>query len=138
MNNTLVYPISQNKFSSSLNSSSPREMKTRMKKVISLIKFSGMSLRFFWVLSFILIAGLLTFYIFQLTTLITTGYQIQNYQRKINDLVQGNKLLGINSVGINSLENIDLWAKEMDFEKIDKIYYIKALEHLAVTKIESK
>jgi len=114
MNNTLTYPSLQ--------------------KAIISIKFPRINLRFFWILSFLLIGALLVFYIFQVTAFITAGYQVQNYQGKINDLERQNKFLEIGSVRINSLENIERRAQELGFVKINKINYIQALEYLAVTK----
>jgi len=112
MQNTLTYPISQ--------------------RAISLIKFPKISLKFFWILSFLLMGALLVFYIFQLTLFISAEHQVQNYQRKINDLSQENRVLKINSARTTTLENITKQAQEMGFVKIEKIYYIQALDRLAI------
>lgn len=114
MNNTSTYSISQ--------------------KVLTLLKISTLSLRFFWILSIILAISLLAFYIFQISTFVLESYQAQNHQKKMNELLQENKVLEINSVKINSLENIETKIQELGLEKIDKIHYIQVLENPVVTK----
>lgn len=84
-------------------------------------------------LGVILIITFLAFYIFQIGKVISQGYQIQNYQKKIDDIAEKNKILEINAVKINSLENIDSKIHSLGFEKIDKINYIQVLEGPVVT-----
>lgn len=108
MNHTLTYPIS--------------------KKILVLPKVSLISLRFFGILSLFLIILLLAFYIFQISDVVSRGYQIQNYQKKLNKLSEETKLLEINSAQINSLGGIEERIQEMGFEKVGKIHYIQILE----------
>jgi len=86
------------------------------------------NLKLFWVLSLILILILLMFYIFQFNVLTSESYKIQNSQKKINELSFENENLEIQLAEINSLANIETLIKEFDFEKVDKIHYIKILE----------
>jgi hypothetical protein len=58
---------------------------------------------------------------------VSESYQLQKYQKKIDELSQENKLLEINSVKVNSLESIHEKVQELGFEKVDKIYYIQVL-----------
>lgn len=114
MNNTLTYVISQ--------------------KLLFLPKFPYLiTLKFFLILSVTLIISLLAFYIFQITTVISEGYQIQNYQKRLSELSQENKILEINSIKINSLENIDNKIQELGFEKMNNVHYIQILESSVVT-----
>ena len=114
MNNALTYPISQ--------------------RLLSLPKFSYfISLKFWLILSIVLIMSLLAFYIFQITAVISEGYQVQNYQKKISKLSEENKILEINSMKINSLENIDNRIQGLGFERINKTHYIQILENSMVT-----
>lgn len=114
MTKTLIYPISY--------------------LPLSLLKFLfSLNLKFILILNVIFIILLLGFYIFQTATLISQGYQIQNYQNKLNKISEENKNLEINFMKINSLENIDKKIQELGFERIDKVYYIQILESSVVT-----
>ncbi len=86
------------------------------------------NVKFLLILSIIFIILFLAVYIFQISTVISQGYQIQSYQKKIDEVAQTNKNLEINTVKINSLENIDAKIQELGFEKTDKIDYLQILE----------
>jgi len=86
------------------------------------------SLKNFLILNIILIVLLIGFCIFQVNSLITNGYLVQNYEKQLNDLTVENEGLEIKFGKINSLENIDALVKNLNFEKVDKIYYIRILE----------
>jgi len=88
---------------------------------------------FYWLI-FFAIGVSLVFYIFQINTLISENYQIKNYRQKIETLTNENNDLEINSLKINSLENIEAKIKNLGFEKINKIYYIQILENQIVSK----
>lgn len=92
------------------------------------------SLKSFWYLAGLLIISLLVFYVFQVNTLMSENYQIQNYRQEIKKLTSENKILEIDSFQINSLENIGNKIKDLGFEKIDKVYYIQILESQMVSK----
>ena len=101
-------------------------------RYISLKKI--LNLRLFGFLISISAIFLLAFYVFQTSELVSDGYQVGIYQKKISELSQGNKLLEINSVKVNSLENIENRIQELGLEKIDKVYYIQVLENPIVTR----
>ena len=73
-------------------------------------------------------------YIFQVNALTFESYQIQNYQKKIENLTRENKILEINSFRMNSLANIKNEIQNLGFQKIDKIHYIQILESQMVSK----
>jgi hypothetical protein len=75
----------------------------------------------------------LAFYVFQISSVISQGYQIHNYQKKIDSFAEENKILEINSVKINSLGNVESQIQQLGFEKVDKIHYIQILESSVVT-----
>ena len=81
-----------------------------------------------------LVITLLIFYVFQINSVVSESYQIQKYQKKINELAEESKFLEINSVKVNSLENIDARIQELCFERVGKIHYIQVLEGSVVTK----
>jgi len=105
---------------------------------ISIIRPLTLKLRFnlkiVWILSIFLIITLLVFYIFQIKSVISEGYLLQNYQKKLNKLSQENEILEINLAQVNSLGNIEKEIQKLGFEKIDKVYYIQVLESQIVTK----
>ena len=70
----------------------------------------------------------LIFYIFQVASLISAKYQIQKYQKKINEILEKNTELEINLAKINSLEEITQKMQELGFEKTKKVYYLQILE----------
>jgi len=92
------------------------------------------SLKFFLILSSVLIIAFLVSYIFQVNALTFESYQIQNYQKKIENLTRENKILEINSFRMNSLANIKNEIQNLGFQKIDKIHYIQILESQMVSK----
>jgi len=92
------------------------------------------SLKAFWIITLILIGTLLIFYIFQINEMTKGIYLLKIYERKIADLSKENKTLEITSSQLNSLENLEGLVKNLNFEKIDKIHYIRVLESQVVTK----
>lgn len=92
------------------------------------------SLKTFWALSFISIIILLVFYIFQINSVTSESYLLQNYQKRLNQLRQENEILEIDLAQVNSLINVEKQIETLGFEKVDKVYYIQVLESQIVTK----
>lgn len=86
----------------------------------------------FWVFGFILVISLLVCYILQVNFMTKETYLIQDYQKKIGELSRENQILEINFSQQNSLSNIETIAKNLNFEKVDKIHYIQVLESQVV------
>jgi len=86
------------------------------------------------ILSILLIAALLVFYIFQVNNEISRRYLIQNYKQKITQITKENKELEIQAVQINSLDKIMGLLASSNFEKTEKINYIRVLGKQVVTK----
>lgn len=103
-------------------------------KTFALPKVSLFNLKFFIILGTTLIGFLLAFYIFQISSVVSVSYQIQENKQKINELSQENEILEINSSQIGSLTNIENKIQELGFEKIEEIYYVKVPETPIVTK----
>lgn len=77
-----------------------------------------------------LIVLFLGFHIFQINnTIVSYIFQIQNYQKKIEELIKENKMLEINLTQKESLKKIEEKIKDLNFEKAGKIYYIQILEN---------
>ena len=87
------------------------------------------------ILFVILIIGLLAFYVFQINTEISKRYLIKDYQKRITELSSQNKVLEISSAQNGSLDRIVELVASLNFEKTDKIHYIKILNtQVVVTK----
>jgi len=83
------------------------------------------------VFTVIVLAGL---YIFQNNFEIASRYLIDEYTGKIKELSQENKILEIESAQISSLEKISQQISLLNFEKNNKIYYLKVLNTQAIAK----
>jgi len=103
-------------------------------KALILPKIPSINLGVFWISTVILIAALLVFYIFQANWIVSESYQIQNYQRKLNELARENEILEINSAQVNSLGNVEQLVEGLNFEKVGQVHYIRVLESQIVTK----
>jgi len=71
-------------------------------------------------------------FIYQLNAYTSEVYFIQNSEKKISELTQENKTLGINFAEANSLWNIGNYVQ--NFEKAGKIEYIRVLESTVLAK----
>ena len=74
------------------------------------------------------------FYVFQINTEISVRFSIKEYQKRITELSNQNKILAINSTQNGSLEKMAEIIASQDFEKIDKIHYIRVLNTQVVAK----
>lgn len=86
------------------------------------------------ILSILLVVALLVFYIFQVNNEISKRYLIQSYKQKISEITKENKNLEVKAVQINSLDKIIGLLEPLNFEKTEKIHYIRILDKQVVTK----
>ena len=93
-----------------------------------------LSLRVFWILSSVLIASLLSFYIFQVNTVIKYSYLIKNYDKSLSTLSQENNSLKINFSQSNSLDDLEDQILNLNFEKVGEMKYIQILGSEVATK----
>lgn len=93
-----------------------------------------LNLKGFWILSAFLLSTSLLLYLFQITILASTTFLIKDYQKKITETSRDNSNLEINLAKQNSLANIGILVKNLDFEKIDKVRYLQLLEGQVVAK----
>ncbi len=91
-------------------------------------------LRGFWVLSILSILFLLIFYIFQVNAKVSEKYLIQEYEQKLDKITKENKNLEISSIQTGYLGNIAKLLEGHNFEKTDKIHYIRVLDGQVVTR----
>ena len=92
----------------------------------------SLGLKFFLIFILLIIFSFLIVFIYQLNAYTAEIYFIQNSEKKINQLTQENKTLGINLAKANSLWNIGNYVQ--NFEKAGKIEYIRVLESTVLAK----
>ena len=92
------------------------------------------TLRLFWLLTILSAAALLAFYVFQVNAVVSERYLIQKYEKRISEISRENQNLEISSAQTNSLDNIIALLGELNFEKADKIHYIRVLDTQVVAK----
>jgi hypothetical protein len=102
------------------------------------ITLKSISLRFnlkiFWIVSFVLIATLLVFYIFQVNAVIKNSYLIKNHEKKLSEISLENNNLKIDFVKSNSLANIESLVQNLNFEKVGEVKYIQIIGTEVATK----
>ena len=86
------------------------------------------TLRLFWFLAVLSAAALLVFYVFQITAAVSKRYSIQKYEKRMSEISRENQNLEISSAQTNSLDNVTAFLGELNFEKVDKIHYIRVLD----------
>lgn len=82
----------------------------------------------------LLLFCLLVFYVFQVNTEVSERYSIQKYEEKISEILKENQSLEINAVRANSLDKILALLTGFNFQKTDKIHYIRILDAKVVAK----
>ena len=92
------------------------------------------NLKMLSILGFILIVFLLGIYIFQVSSLISETYILQNYQKIVTQILEENKILEIDFAKTNSLSNITPKIEELGFEKINAVNYIQVVDNSVARK----
>lgn len=94
----------------------------------------GISRGFFYLLSFVLMAMLLTYYIIQVNSLVRERYLLGDYQKRIAQFSRENESLEVNFSKTNSLANADKYLSSQAFEKAGRIRYIQLLAREVVVR----
>jgi len=82
--------------------------------------------RFSWmILGTVLIALFLVFYIYQVTQITKAGFFISNYERQIAEFSQESQSLETNFPHLNSLANLETILNNLDYEKVEKVHYLR-------------
>jgi hypothetical protein len=90
--------------------------------------------KIFYFFSIILIGALLFLYIYQINSTIQKTYLLQGYDKTMSKLQEENRNLEINVAKSNSIGNLELLVQSLNYEKVDKIKYIKVLDGSMVKK----
>lgn len=91
-------------------------------------------LKLLWFLIILSTLLLLTLYIYQVNTEISTRYLIQNYEKRTEELLNESKNLEISSTKINYLDSVLASVEKLNFEKPEKIHYIRVMDNQVVVK----
>ena len=91
-------------------------------------------LRVFLILSFLSVSALFVFYFFKVNAEVSERYLIQKYDGELSKILKENQNLEISLIQSDSLDNIIALMEEFNFEKADKIHYIRVLNNQVVTR----
>lgn len=87
-----------------------------------------------WLFSIFLIATLLIFYVWQINAELSEKYSIQKQRVLTEKLIRENNILESEFAKANSLNNIASSISKLNFEKVEKINYIRVLDSQIVKK----
>ena len=94
----------------------------------------ALSINLLFILTLILGLFILVNYIFQVGALSKDIYLLDDYQRKLANLLESNNSLDINFSKVNSLSNIEDYLLKGDFVKASNVKYIQILGGSVATK----
>ncbi len=91
------------------------------------------NLKIFWILSIFLIAALLGIWIFQINLLAKNSRLVSLAQYRLTELSQKDVLEDLETFkqGVSEIEKL---AQSLNFEKIDKVLYIQAVESTVLAR----
>lgn len=90
--------------------------------------------KMFFLLFLVFILFLTVFYIVQVNKITKESNFILVYQKEIKELSQENRNLEVKLFQSNSLNNIELLAQDLNYEKTGKVHYIEILGSTAIAK----
>ena len=93
-----------------------------------------LNLKSFRVTAAIILAVLLSLFIFQNSSLARGNALIENYENRIEEISRQNRDLEIDFSQKNSLRDTESLLEELNFEKVTKIDYIRVLETSVAAK----
>ena len=93
-----------------------------------------LSINLLFILTLTLGLFILVNYIFQVGALSKDIYLLDDYQRKLANLLDDNNSLDINFSKVNSLSNIEDYLARTDFIKASQVKYIQILGGSVATK----
>ncbi|PIS17475.1 MAG: hypothetical protein COT59_00440 [Candidatus Nealsonbacteria bacterium CG09_land_8_20_14_0_10_42_14] len=98
------------------------------------ISFPRFNLRVLWVSGFLLTAGLVGFYIFQVTEITKAGFLLSTYENNLTRFSQEGKNLEINYSQVNSLVNLETVLLSLNYEKVGQVHYLRIPASTVVAK----
>ena len=94
----------------------------------------ALSINLLFILSLILGLFILIQYVFQVGALSKDIYLLDDYQRKLANLLENNNSLDINFSKVNSLSNIEDYLARTEFVKASHVKYIQILGGSVATR----
>lgn len=99
-----------------------------------LFNLPRISLKAVQLFCFVVITFLFGLYLFQVKGMAEEAYSLGFYERKFSQLVRENQNLKINSVQVNSLEELEALVSNLNFEKAEGVEYIKTGDNKVAAK----
>lgn len=90
--------------------------------------------KFLCIVGLLLLASLLTIYLFQIVSLTEKEFLLKSRRGIISQLAESNKALEIEYSAANSLAKIETVSRALGFEKVGRIHYIRVLEGSVASK----
>lgn len=84
--------------------------------------------------SFFTVLVLFIYALFQVNSIVQNTYLLQDYENTLEELSEENSKLGVQFSQLNSLENLEVLIQDLDYEKVNRIKYIRILEGQVVVK----
>lgn len=81
-----------------------------------------------------LISVLFCSFFSQFNNLVLANYEIKESEKQIKQLLMTNELLEMNFVEANRITQIKNTAENLNFEKAEKVHYIKVISGVVATK----
>ena len=94
----------------------------------------AISINILFILTLILGLFILIHYVFQVGALSKDIYLLDDYQRKLANLLENNNSLDINFSKVNSLSNIEEYLLKSEFVKASQVKYIQILGGSVATR----
>jgi len=96
----------------------------RLKKEPKLKKCkNSMFLKVFLIL---ILAGSVFLYLMQINSLATKGFKIQEFEKKVSDLSEGNKKLSVEAVRLRSMAELNEKVHNLDMVPVSEFSYLEA------------
>lgn len=92
------------------------------------------SLRLFLVASFFLTMGLSAYFVYQMQAEVSERYLANKYLSDLSKIFEENQKLEMSLIEANTFNNVSDLMQKLNFEKVDKISYIKVLSGQVVKK----
>lgn len=105
------------------------------KKIFSVLLWNWrITFKLFLVISLFSTIALFSYFIYQVNYEISDHYVFQKYSSDFNKLLEENQRLEMGLIEANSSNNAPDLMEKLNFEKIDKVSYIKVLSGKVVKK----
>ena len=88
----------------------------------------------FWSICVSFVISLFLFYVFQINAEISARYSASQYKTQLDKALDKNSTLETKSLNVDSITNVASLVENLNFEKVVKINYIRAVGNQIVSK----